>query len=71
MKETDESEPLGMVILYSGKRVKVVEKATGFVREPNKSYWVRALEPVAGYAAGEEFTVSAKYVKRQWRKEQV
>ena len=67
MKETDESEPLGKVIPYRGKRVEVVEKATGFAKEPNKSYWVRALEPVAGYAAGEEFTVSAKFVKRQLR----
>ena len=58
---------VGRTIRYRGKKVKIVEEATGFVSGP-KRYWVRALEPVAGYEKGEEFCVTAEYVKRQLRR---
>jgi hypothetical protein len=55
---------VGKVITYRGKKVRIVEEATGFVSGP-KRYWVSALEPVAGYAEGEEFCVSGEHVRRQ------
>lgn len=58
-------QAIGRVIRYRGKRVKVVERAVGFVDDPLSRYWVRALEPVCGYKPGEEFTVSKKHVHRQ------
>ena len=58
----------GRVVLFRGRKVKVVEPATGFVQTPNRSYWVRALEPVAGFQVGEEFTVSKRIVHEQIRR---
>ena len=63
-----ESAVIGRTITYAGKKVMVVEAATGFVKDPNAMYWVRALEPVAGYKAGEEFTVSVEHVRKQLRR---
>ena len=63
-----ESAVIGRTITYLGKKVMVVEKATGFVKDPNSMYWVRALEPVAGYKVGEEFTVSVEHVRKQLRR---
>jgi hypothetical protein len=57
------------VILYRGRRVKVIERATGFMDDPLSRYWVRALEPVCRYRPGEEFTVSRKHVHRQLTEE--
>ena len=62
------STMIGRTITYAGKKVVVVEKATGFVKNPNSKYWVRALEPVAGYKVGEEFTVSVEHVRKQLRR---
>lgn len=67
-KEKSESAVIGETIMYAGKKVMVVEKATGFVKNPNSMYWVRALEPVASYKVGDEFTVSAKHVRKQLRR---
>ena len=58
-------QAIGRTIRYRGRRVKVVERATGFVNDPMSRYWVRALEPVCGYKPGEEFTVSRKHVHKQ------
>lgn len=58
---------IGRIVRYRGKKVKIVENAAGFVKGPDR-YWVRALEPVAGYEAGEEFTVSKRHVYEQLRK---
>jgi hypothetical protein len=66
--EKKKSAVIGQTITYAGKKVMVVEKATGFVKDPNSMYWVRALEPVAGYEVGEEFTVSVEYVRKQLRR---
>jgi len=64
-KSTNKSAVIGQTIMYAGKKVTVVEEATGFVKDPKSKYWVRALEPVAGYKEGEEFTVSAEHVRKQ------
>jgi len=66
--EKGESAVIGRTITYAGKKVMVVEKATGFVKDPESMYWVRALEPVAGYKEGEEFTLSVEYVEKQLRR---
>ena len=55
---------IGRIVRYRGKEVKIVENAAGFVKGPDR-YWVRALEPVAGYETGEEFTVSKRHVYGQ------
>ena len=68
LKNTVSGRVKGRIIRFKGKRVKVVEPATGFVQTPNRWYWVRALEPVDGYEIGEEFTVSKRYVHEQLRK---
>ena len=59
---------IGRVIRYRGKRVKVVERATGFVDDPWSRYWVKAIEPVVGYKVGEEFTVSVRHIRNQIRR---
>jgi hypothetical protein len=64
-KSINKSAVIGQTITYAGKKVVVIEEATGFVKDPKSMYWVRALEPVAGYKEGEEFTVSAKHVRKQ------
>ena len=58
---------IGRIIRYRGKRVRVVEEATGFIRGP-RQYWVRAREQVAGFEPGEEFTVSARHIMDQLRR---
>ena len=58
---------IGRLIQYRGKRVRIREEATGFVSGPRR-YWVRAIEPVAGFETGEEFTVSARHVRKQLRR---
>jgi len=68
LKNTISGRVKGRIILFRGKKVKVVEPATGFVQAPDRSYWVRALEPVDGYEIGEEFTVSKRYVHEQIRR---
>lgn len=58
---------IGRVIQYRGKKVKVIEPAN-FIMEGHcysRMYWVRALEPVNGYEAGEELIVSAKHINSQ------
>ena len=67
-KEKSEAAVIGRTITYLGKKVMVVERATGFVKNPNSMYWVRALEPVAGYKVSEEFTLSVEYVEKQLRR---
>jgi hypothetical protein len=67
-KSTGSSAMIGATITYTGKKVMVVEAATGFVKDPDSMYWVRALEPVAGYKEGEEFTVSVEHVEKQLRR---
>lgn len=68
LKNTVSGSVKGRIVLFKGKKVKVVEPATGFVQSPDRWYWVRALEPVDGYETGEEFTVSKRYVHEQLRK---
>ncbi len=67
-KGTNKSTVIGETITYAGRKVLVIEEATGFVKDPKSKYWARALEPVAGYKEGEEFTVSAKHVRKQLRR---
>jgi hypothetical protein len=64
MKKTNDGELSGKIILYKGKKVEIVEEATGFVKGP-KRYWVKALEPVKGYKPGEEITVTAEFIQKQ------
>ena len=54
---------INRIILYRGKRVKIIELAQGFVNNPFKYYWIRAIEPVAGYNTGSEFIMTAKTIK--------
>ena len=58
---------IGRLLRYRGKWVRIREEATGFV-SGSKRYWVRAIEPVAGYKPGEEFTVTDRHVRRQIRR---
>lgn len=58
---------IGRVINYRGKKVKVIERAN-FIMEGHcysRMYWVRAIEPVNGYEAGEELIISANHINNQ------
>ena len=63
------TQAIGRVIRYSGKRVKVMERATGFVDDPLSRYWVKALEPVCGYEPGEEFTDTERHIHGQLKQQ--
>ena len=49
---------IGRVIRYRGKKVKVVGWA-------GNKYWVKVVEPVAGYEQGEQLTMSKRIVEER------
>lgn len=53
----------GAIAIVWGKRVKIVERADGFVSGPTR-YWVRALERIGKYDEGQEFTVAETTLKK-------
>jgi len=47
---------LKRILIIKGKRVKVIEESG------QGRYWVRAIDPIMGYKAGEEFLLSKEAI---------